>query len=123
MILNDMYCSSCLYEIFPFNSVDNDTEFISIASGSCCTTSLTCLSDKIFMPFELNDLENQFCTFNEDIDPDIQFFNTFNQYVTKCNYLIESSFTEQLKSPRLRKQNFSLLHTNIRSIKKKIVCF
>ena len=113
------YCSICLIDIFPYNAIADDDEFVS-AITSNSTMSLNYLSDKLFMPFELNDSEHLAGSCNEDIDPDIQFFNTFNQNIAKCNYQTRESFTKEICTSAVKKKVFSLCHINIRSIRKNI---
>ena len=50
--------------------------------------SLCYLSDKLFMPFELNDKGHgsALC----DTDPDLHFYQEFNQVTVKCNYYLET---------------------------------
>ena len=113
------YCSICLIDIFPYNAIADDDEFVS-AITSNSTMSLNYLSDKLFMPFELNDSEHLAGSCNEDIDPDIQFFNTFNQNITRCNYQTQESFTKEICTSAVKQKVFSLCHINIRSIRKNI---
>ena len=117
------FCCNCLISMFPFNNIENTDEFISATSASNTVSSLCYLSDLLFMPFELNDSDNLADMYNNDINPDIHFFNNFQQHVTSCNYLTETSFIKATSTPRLKKQCFSLCHLNIRSIKRNLTAF
>ena len=79
------------------------------------------LSDKIFLPFELNDSDHQYGI--DSIDPDLNYFRTFNQYISRCNYFVESSFNSEISKCSNTKQHFSMCHLNIRSIRKNLDCF
>ena len=120
---DNWYCFNCLTSIFPYNHIDNDEEFLSATKNSLTDASLSYLSDLLFMPFELNDDEQLANMYNEDINPDLHFFNNCNQQVTSCSYLTETSFIKAKCSPRLKKQCFSICHLNIRSIKKNLASF
>ena len=117
------YCHICLTQIFPYNNIDSNEEFISTTTASCLPSSLSCLSEKLFMPFELNDSDYLASVCNEDIDPDLHFFNSFNQHVANCNYLTEASFSKAICTPNLKKQSLSICHLNIRSIRKNLTAF
>ena len=72
------YCSLCITEIFPFNNIEDDIEFVStIEATTLPGNSLCYLSEKVFIPFELNDKDHSslLC----DPDPDLHYFNSFNQ--------------------------------------------
>ena len=55
---------------FPYNLITDDSDFIpAIANISCVSQKSFCyLSDKLFMPFELNDKDHRSALC--DIDPD-----------------------------------------------------
>ena len=115
------YGSHCLIDIFPFNNLENDIDFMSTVNESPLNGSLIYLSDKIFLPFELNDSDHQYG--NDSIDPDLNYFRTFNQYISRCNYFVESSFNSEISKCSDTKQHFSMCHLNIRSIRKNLDCF
>ena len=79
------------------------------------------ISDKIFLPFELNDSDHQYG--NDRIDPDLNYFRTFDQYISHYNYFVESSFNSEICKCSNTKQHFSMCHLNIRSIRKNLDCF
>ena len=78
----------------------------------------------MFLPFELNEADHEFGT--KMADPDLNYFNMFNQYVSNCNYFTESALNNELNRYHNKKQSFSLCHLNIRRMKKnvhlKIIC-
>ena len=84
----------------------------------CNEMSLSYLSDKLFLPFELNDKDHSILG---DTDSDLNFYNVMNQYVAQCNYYLEPYFNEHIinKVPTT-KSLFSHCHVNIRSIKKNL---
>ena len=65
--------------------------------------------------------DNQFDTF--DADPDLNYFNSFSQYITNCNYFLESAFINEMSKSYQMKENFSLCHLNIRSMRKNLNSF
>ena len=119
---NNWFCVTCIHGIFPFNNLESQEEFISLTTGSCSTT-ISSLSDKLFLPFELNDIEHKYITYNEEIDPDLQFYHSYNQLANKSDYLTESTFCDTLFNSRSKKQVFSICHLNIRSIRKNLSAF
>ena len=52
----------------------------------------------MFITFELNDQDHSLnlC----DIGPDISFYNSLNQFTSKCSYFLESSFDLELNHAR-----------------------
>ena len=73
---NDWYCSCCLVDLFPFNNLENKTDFMSAINDSPASGSLRYLSDKMFMPFELDESDHQYG--NDSTDPDLNYFMLFN---------------------------------------------
>ena len=111
---NDWYCSCCLVDLFPFNNLENETDFMSVINDSPASSSLRYLSDKMFLPFELNDSDHQYG--NSSIDPDLNDFRSFNQYISCCNYFVESSEIDKCLN---MKQHFLCVIRHIRSLRKK----
>ena len=80
--------------IFPFNALENDLDFLSAIADFTLTDdqSMSYLTEKLFFPFELNDKDQAsvLC----DSDPNLHYFNAFNQLISKCDYFLESLFNE-----------------------------
>ena len=110
-----------LFDKYISNQQLDDIDFMSTVNESPVNGSLIYLSDTIFLPFELNDSDHQYE--NDSIDPDLNYFRIFNQYISRCNYFVESSFNSEICKCSNTKQHFSMCHLNIRSIRKKIDCF
>ena len=90
--------------------------FMSTVNESPLNGSMIYLSDNICLPFELNYSDHQYG--NDCIDPDLNYFQTFNQYYSHCNYFVGSSFNSEISKCLNTKQHFSMCHLNIRSITK-----
>ena len=103
---------------FPFNNLEDEIDFMAAINEALSCGSLRYLSDKIFLPFELNDSDHQYG--NDCFDPDLHYFSSNNQYISGCNYFVEPSFNSEISKSLNRKQNFSLCHLNIRSIRKNL---
>ena len=69
------------------------------------------------MPFELNDKDHRSALC--DIDPDLNFYQEFNQATVKCNYYLETKFNDEMSEPNGTKYVLSLCHVNIRSARNK----
>ena len=70
------------------------------------------------MPFELNDKDHRSALC--DIDPDLHFYQEFNQATVKCNYYLETKFNDEISKPNGTKDVLSLCHVNIRSARKNL---
>ena len=116
--MKNWYCPTCLSCLFPYNLITDENDFISaIADISCVSQKSFCyLSDKLFMPFELNDKDHRSALC--DIDPDLHFYQEFNQATVKCNYYLETKFNDEISKPNGTKDVLSLCHVNIRSARK-----
>ena len=112
------YCSHCLMDSFPFNNLEDDIDFMAAINESPSCGSLRYLSDMIILPFELNDSDHQYG--NDCLDPDLNYFSSYNQYISGCNHFVESSFNSEISKSLNKKHNFFLCHLNIRSIRKKL---
>ena len=120
---NEWYCPTCLSNIFPCNFIEDENDFLATITDISCLTdkSLCYLSDKLFMPFELNDKDHSSALC--DIDPDIHFYQEFNQVTVKCNYYLETKFNEEISEPKQSTDVLSLCHVNIRSARKNLGAF
>ena len=116
---SEWLCEPCLSNVFPFNHIEDqdefdDTLFNLFRSGS----SLCFLSDKIFSPIDVNADFNEFDMLN-DLDPDINFYNSVQQSIGKCKYYFEDMFNDEIRKNTA--SNFlSMIHINIRSAKKNL---
>ena len=110
------YCTSCISEIFPFNTIENDTLFLSEINKFSYSERLAEVSDILFQPFELNNNDSYSPLF--DIDPDIHFFNKIDYQIgSNCDYYMEDTFHSNLNhSYNSQGYPFSLCHLNIRSM-------
>ena len=74
------------------------------------------------MPFEMNDKDHSSALC--DIDPDLHFYQEFNQATVKCNYYLDTKFNEEITEPKGWTNFFlSLCHVNIRSARKNLGAF
>ena len=115
------FCSPCIAEVFPFNQIEDDVEFVAtIEDITVSGTAMCYLSEKVFIPFELNDKDHSslLC----DPDPDLHYFKSFNQVIANNNYFTETSFKEHINKC-WDKDAFSMCHLNIRSISKNLCSF
>ena len=120
--LQTWFCSMCITEIFPFNNIEDEVEFVANIEASTLPKNSMCyLSDKVFIPFELNDKDHSslLC----DPDPDLHYFNSFNQVQANSNYYTETTFKEYVAKCTDAKDMFSMCHLNIRSISKNLSSF
>ena len=71
----DWLCSNCLADIFPFNQIEDENEFI----DECQLRMKASLkiSDLIYNPFESNSSNDRLCS---DFDPDINFYAEENLF-------------------------------------------
>ena len=97
---NEWYCPTCLSNIFPYNSFGGENDFIATITDTfgLSDKSLCYLSDKLFMPFELNDKDHSSALC--DIDLDLHFYQEFNQATVKCNYYLDAKFNEEITEPK-----------------------
>ena len=120
---NEWYCPTSLSNIFPYNSIGDENDFIATITDTfgLSDKSLCYLSDKLFMPFELNDKDHSSALC--DIDPDLHFYQEFNQATVKCNYYLDTKFNEEITEPTGSTNFLSLCHVNIRSARKNLGAF
>ena len=83
------YFTHCIQTIFPFNNIEGDVVFLAeIEQSSSPDKSLMYLSDKVSIPFELNDKDHS--SILSETDPDLHYFNSFNQLRHNCNHFLQS---------------------------------
>ena len=115
---NSWYCTKCIEQIFPFNNIFDDNDFLEALSENWDNSRVVPLSmihntERLFHPFELNEDGSHPLL---DCDPDIQYYNNqFNSALYSCDYFLEDSFNDRLKRENINSNSFSLLHANIRS--------
>ena len=112
------YCIRCTEEIFPYNHIYDDAEFVYALSenwGLSDAVSFEILNQQnlLFSPFDLNEnLHNPL----SETDPDIHYYNNHcNFHQKSCEYWLENSFNERVRKNEINNNSFSLLHANIRS--------
>ena len=117
------YCTKCTIDIFPLNVIEDDLDYKSAIEGISFPpgNSFCYLSDKLFIPFELNDKDH--ASELRDADPDFNFHNITNGISAKCNYYLESSFNEEVAKANITNEILSLCHTNIRSMRQNLSAF
>ena len=116
---NDWICSHCVKEVFPFNHLDEDSQFYEAVSEFCgpaAAPTLYDLDDKLFVPFDLNDSDYDYNPLF-DVDPDENFFNEVYKYCVS-EY---SSFKDKCSQYSITDSKcFSLIHVNSHSLYPKI---
>ena len=119
----DLFCGKCITELFPYNLLENDVDFITTIFNVSESTgkSLCYLSEKLFVPFELNDQDHT--SFLTDADPDVHFYNTFNQSSVECKYYLETTLNNDLNKTKGLREVSSFCHMNIRSVRKDLDSF
>ena len=72
------YCSSCIIQIFPLNTIEEEYVLICELNGiDIDEYTIDSLSSRLFNPFQLNDKD--YCTPLSQIDPDVHFFNNVHR--------------------------------------------
>ena len=118
---NIWFCTVCTQDLFPFNGIDDDCEFLETLAefqqwDSLIPFDILVAQNKIFSPFELNEDLNLPLF---DSDPDIQFYNNqCNNSLYSCNYYLEDSFNKRVADLNISPGCLSMIHTNIRSTAK-----
>lgn len=111
------FCSPCLENIFPFNKLTQESDFIlftSNSSGRCIDYQHS--ESLVFRPFVSDQVDDNKFLLNEvDLDPDINYYNGVplpnSQYTT-------STDLNDIRSKVDCSKCISLLHVNCRSIVK-----
>ena len=92
MVLKHGIVVNVCQAFFPFNAFENDLDFLSAIADLTLTNgqSMSYLTEKLFIPFELNDKDQAsvLC----DSDPDLHYYNSFNQLISKCDFLFLGVF-------------------------------
>ena len=118
-------CINCNVHLFPFNHIHDDADFL----RSYCVdlneqTYGKLLSDKIFVPFELNE-DDTLLVPDVDVDPDFNFFNQcYVQSNIQCKYYLGDGLSKYtanlLNNPN---ECFSVIDMNNRSMKANLDSF
>ena len=107
-------CLKCNTDIFPFNCIEEDIDFIEACQ--CSPQNELRTSTLIYNPFQSNEADY---LIGSEFDPDLNFYceqNIFSGFV--CSYYSEYSFNERMMSFCSDTMlSFSLCHINIRSLK------
>ena len=105
----------CLSQNLPFNHIEEESEFLDTIYSLYHSRSGMCyLSDMIFNPIDVNE---DFDKMLNDVDPDMNYYNRFQQSFDKCKYYMEDGFNDEV-GKNSTCGHFSMLHLNIRSAKK-----
>ena len=68
------------------------------------------MGEKIFDPFEINDIDSNIIDYQGDIDPDKNYFNQLSHHLSKSsNYHTEESFNKFILRNNLDKDNLSMI--------------
>ena len=112
------FCRLCNENVFPFNHIESDNEFIVtlqqfMGSALIPGVELQTPDSMIFDPFEINEIEDEIIEFHGEEDPDRNYFNQFSHQLSKSsNYYIEDYLTNMLKEI-VKELKISLLYTPI----------
>lgn len=112
---DDWFCKNCLIKLFPFNNIEEDTEFNSCILNQNLVGKLNL--EMLKLADHLNIINASNATDDEDIDPDKNFLEASYNSV---NYLMPNDFNELVTKHVICNENFSILHLNARSLKNKI---
>lgn len=108
-------CLNCNTNLFAFNSIIEDDEFIS-STCNIDNINLDELKRMIFVPFELNDEKHAIPMY--DIDPDVNVFHNYSNNFMSSQYYTEDMFNTNVKN--YSPLSMSMIHLNIRSIPKNL---
>ena len=104
------FCENC-FDIFPFANVLNEVLFRLMSQDININSNRSLLAKCKELTFETrNYSEYSTCDFEDDVDPDNNFYNTVN---TKCDYYTEDEFTYRARAHT----GLSIIHINSRSLK------
>lgn len=106
----------------PFNFLNN-AEFNATLQNSYDITTqpnLDRLEQLMFNPFKLNDINASTTGIDDNIDPDLNFFDQADIHnASTCEYYLPDDFKNIKPNQELKFNNLSILHQNIRSLKNK----
>jgi hypothetical protein len=109
----DLYCTKCTNELFPFNHIDDDEEFINTLHSFCREFP----SFNGFVPSkqQFSILNNMDIINNNDIDPDKNIYNTMD---IASKYYLPSELNDTI-ADTLIDGKLSVLHIKAHSLKDK----
>ena len=122
------FCWSCInwnVHLFPFNHIHDDADFLRPYCMDLNEQNYgKLLSDKIFVPFELNEDETLLVP-DVDVDPDFNFFNQCSlQSNIQCKYYLGDGFSKYTANLlNNRNECFSVINMNIRCMKANLDSF
>ena len=119
-------CLACNESNFAFNHLHEESDFLISLSHTCTNAIMTNLpSDKIFMPYDLDDDTLGVVEHDDDINPDIHYFGQQPELSNlNSDYYLEKEFSKYVSHLQGKeKQCTSLVHANIRSINANISKF
>lgn len=107
---NEWFCSPCLQNLFPFNQIDDDIEFVlAIQDYNFLNSCYNSFKDLVFNPYAFTSpLVNL-----SDLDPDNQFYSTNTIVNNDSKYFTDENFITEFSS---KSNAFSLIHFNARSL-------
>ena len=118
-ISGDIFCQICRYDTFPFSQLADAELKTSICANTPIDYEIRLreLENNFFDPLELNNIH--IATF-DDVDPDLNYYNSTIHNNFNCNYYFEDTFNDKLKRTFSNVSTFSLTHLNIRSAQKNV---
>ena len=120
------FCITCSEELFPFNRIYDEIDFKQAIYETCPiknknNISLEALNNKIFNPFQLNEIEDANSILPlTNTDPDLNYYGgleNIDNYISS-DYYTEDSFSNKCLQLSADSFSLSLLHLNIRSLPK-----
>ena len=120
------FCITCSEELFPFNRIYDEIDFKQAIYETCPiktknNISLEVLNNKIFNPFQLNEIEDANSILPlTNTDPDLNYYGgleNIDNYISS-DYYTEDSFSNKCLQLSADSFSLSLLHLNIRSLPK-----
>ena len=101
------YCDDCA-DIFPFQTL-NDDDFFNETIECLGSENVNILQNRCYQ-FQDIYTEYNYCDFENQVDPDNNFFNDINNV---CKYYTDDQFNENVNTSG----SFNVIHLNARSIK------
>ena len=114
-------CRICNGNIFPFKTDDDHELCLAIINNIKLPLDNNYQNNysksKIFDPFEINKNDDSINEYQGELDPDKHFFNQLAHHLSpSSNYYSEESFSKPIWQKGITSEDFSLIHTNIKSV-------